>query len=441
MLILFNTLAKILFRLGLDAAFFRVYYDLESDEQKRRLAGTTALLAAAVGSVFFGAIVLGAESLARLLFGHEQAPAELLVLSALDVYLGVFAFVPLKVLQIQDRPGLFSTFSAVRHTVNTVLKVALVVKGYGVAGVVMSDAVASAVFSLSLLPVLLRNASLSFSPALLRELLRFGLPKVPHGLMLQAQNFADRKILDLYVTRDVVGVYQMGYTFGQAVKFALSAFEPAWAPFVYAQIQKPGARETLARVVTYAWGGFVALALVVAVLARELLQVMTFKNPAFWAAAPVVPVVVLAYLLQGAFLLTSIGIGIEKRARYYPAVTAAAVAANLIANVILIPRFGMMGAAWATVLAYAVMALMGLWFSQRVYPIPFEWRRLTRLALAALGVYAVSRLAPQALLPALAFKSVVLASAPFLAAAIGGLHAEERTWLMVEWKRIFSRRS
>ena len=56
---------------------------------------------------------------------------------------------------------------------------------------------------------------------------------------------------------------------------------------------------------------------------------MTPKNPAFRAAAPVIPVVALAYLLHGVFLLTSIGIGIEKKARYYPMVTAAAAATNV----------------------------------------------------------------------------------------------------------------
>jgi O-antigen/teichoic acid export membrane protein len=259
--------------------------------------------------------------------------------------------------------------------------------------------------------------------------------------MIQAQNLADRKILDLFVSRADVGIYQMGYTFGQGVKFALSAFEPAWAPFVYSQIGKPDAQQTLARVVTYAWGVFLALGLALAVLSRELLQLMTFKNPDFWAAAPIIPVVVLAYLLHGVFLLTSIGIGIEKRARYYPIVTALAATTNIGANFVLIPRFGMMGAAWATVVSYAVMALMGLVFSQRAYPIPFEWGRLMRLFAAVLALFLLSRLAPEALVPALAFKCALLAVAPFFVIGTFGLRGEEREWLMVEWNRIVLRRS
>ena len=53
--------------------------------------------------------------------------------------------------------------------------------------------------------------------------------------------------------------------------------------------------------------------------------------------------------------------------------TAAAAATNLAANFALIPRYGILGAAWATVLSYAVMAGLGLVISQRLYPLPLEW--------------------------------------------------------------------
>ena len=58
----------------------------------------------------------------------------------------------------------------------------------------------------------------------------------------------------------------------------------------------------------------------------------------------------------------------------------------------LIPRFGAMGAAWATVLAYAVMAVLGHAFSRRVFPIPFEGGRLARITAAAGIAYALSTL-------------------------------------------------
>jgi O-antigen/teichoic acid export membrane protein len=415
LLLLFSTLAKIVFRLGLDAGFFRLYYEQESEDDKRRLAGSVAIFAALAGGVLFALVALASGPITRLLLG-AAAPRAWVVLVAADVYLGTFAFVPLSLLRIEERPGLFSTFSAGRHAANAALKVWLLVAGYGVAGVLWSDLLATGLFALALLPRLRGRAALTLSPPLLREALVFGLPKVPHGLLLQVQNLADRKILDVFVSRAEVGLYHTGYNFGQGVKFALSAFEPAWGPFVYAEVRKEGAPRTLARVASPAFALFLGAGLAVAVLGRELLTLMTPHSPQYRAAAPVIPVIALAYVLHGVFLLTSVGIGISRQARYYPIVTAAAAAANVAGNLLLVPRFGMMGAAWATVLSYAVMAGLGFVLSRRLYPIPFEAARLLRLSALAGLVFALALLAPEALGPALAVKGALLLA--FAAAAV-----------------------
>jgi O-antigen/teichoic acid export membrane protein len=424
LLILFGTVAKVVFRLGLDAGFFRIHYELKTDAERRALAGTVSLFAAGVGAALLAVVAASARPLTGWLFGSTPVPPTWIVLVAADVAVGTLAFVPLALLRIQDRPRLFSTFSATRHTVNIVLKVMLVRSGWGVAGILWSDLAATAVFSLALLPILAKNAAPAFSPALLAQALRFGVPKVPHGLLLQVQNLADRKILDLFVTRGEVGLYQMGYNFGQGVKFATSAFEPAWGPFVYAQLGQPEAKRTLARVATHVFMFFAGAALAVAVLGGDLLALLTPRNPAFRAAAPVIPVVALAYLLHGVFLLTSIGIGIEKKARYYPLVTGAAAAANVAANFMLIPRFGMMGAAWATVLSYAVMTALGFTISRRLFPIPFEGGRWVAAAAIGAALYGLSALSPAPFAARMALELGLVAAYPLILAATGVLRRE-----------------
>jgi O-antigen/teichoic acid export membrane protein len=309
-------------------------------------------------------------------------------------------------------------------------------RGLGIAGILWADVAATAAFALVLLPILLKNAAPAFSTALLRDVLAFALPKVPHGVMLQVLNLADRKILDVFSTRAEVGLYQMGYTFGGGVKFAMSAFEPAWGPFVYARAREEGGAATLGRVATYAFAGFAAAALAVAALGPDLLRLMTPRNPAFHAAAPIIPVVALAYLLHGVFLLTSVGIGIARQARYYPMVTGAAAATNVAANFILIPRFGAMGAAWATVLAYLVMALLGFLFSRRVFPIPFEGSRLLRIAIAAAAAYALQTLVGGEGTAAASARALALFSFPVIALVLGTLRPDESDRL----RRIFGAR-
>jgi O-antigen/teichoic acid export membrane protein len=463
LLFLFTAVAKLVFRLGMDAGFFRIYYDLKSEKERRTLCGTVMLFVALAGTLLFLLIVLGGAFLGQALFGASAPEFRLwVILAASDVYLGAFSFVPQALLRIEDRPRVFALYGISRNILNTLLKVLLVLSGFGVTGVLTSDVIATGCFTIALMPLLAPRIQLSFSRPLLREVLAFGLPKAPHGVMVQLLNFADRWILQAFRGLDATGIYGKGYTLGAGVKFILSAFEPAWQPFVYSQIGRPDARPMLARIVTYIFCAFAAVALAIAVFGRELLLLLTFTNSALWAAAPVIPVVALAYALHGVFLLTSIGIGVEKKTRYYPVVTFTAAAVNISANFVLIRTFGMMGAAWATVLSYGVMASLGYGISQRVHPIPFERGRLTRVIAAALVTFLIAQLlpqvrlpyelsmlparrmvsvfvfdyAPRVMLPSLGLKTVVLCLFPVLLACSGFLNATEQASLRQWWRRL-----
>ncbi|MBN2370697.1 MAG: oligosaccharide flippase family protein, partial [Vicinamibacteria bacterium] len=367
---LFSAVAKIVFRMGLDAGFFRIYYDMRTTADRKALAGSIVVFTAAAGGVLLIGLVIGAPTLAALLFDESQPRlAAYAILVATDVYLGSFLFVPLSLLRIHNRPGRFALLVGARNVVNTALKVALLVSGWGVAGVLASDVFATAALALALTPILGRESRLAMTWKHLRAALAFGLPKAPHGVLIQILNLADRRILIAFHGLSTTGLYDKGYALGAGVKFILSAFEPAWQPFVYSQITRREAPHVFARVATYIWSAFVVVSLAVAVFGRELLVAFTFTNPDFWLAAPIIPLVACAYLLHGAFLLTSIGISIEKKARFYPLITAVSAAVNLSVNFALIPRWGIMGAAWATVVSYGAMAAFGCWISNRLYPI------------------------------------------------------------------------
>lgn len=378
------------------------------------------------GTILFALTVIVSRTVMAAIFGSPHPAAYFLVLAAVDAWLSIFGFVPQNLLRIQNRPRLFTALAILRHAVTMVLKVGLVMAGWGIVGPLWADIIGTLVFTLALLPTLLRNVTWTFDTSLLREALRFGLPKVPHALLVQTQNFVDRAILNRFVPLSDVGVYDRSYTVGGGVKFASSAFEPAWGPFVYSHIGQADAPQRLARVITYAFGVFVTAALLLSVFGRELLRLLTFKRPEFWAGAPLIPIVAFAYLLHGVFLLSSIGIGIQKKTSVYPAIALGSGAVNILANLWLIPRYGITGAAWATVLSYGTMAALGAYLSHRFYPLPLEVGRLSRLAVAALASFALSLWAPSALWPALAWKTAACLAFPIVLVASGFLQDAER---------------
>ena len=224
-----------------------------------------------------------------------------------------------------------------------------------------------------------------FSRAVLEDALRFGLPRVPHGLLQQVMFVADRYVLRVFSVLSEVGLYQMGASFGMALKLVLNAFEYAWAPFYFQTMKTPDAKATFRLVTTYGVAGLTLLVAGLAAVGPEIVRWV--MPPQFHGAARIVPWIGLGVGFHGVYLLTSIGLNITKATRYYPVATGAAAVTSIVANLLLVPRFGSLGAAWSNAAAYGVMASTAFVLSQRVYPIPLEWGRLARIGVAGTTAY------------------------------------------------------
>lgn len=416
--------AKIVFRLGLDAAFMRLFYDCPDDAARQRLASTLFWFLAAVG----GALVAVAQAFTPAIaaaMGIAGYPGALRIV-LLNTYVIGFYFIPFHVMRMTDQPTTFVALTTSRAAATLLVRFALIVGlDLGVTGFVLADLVVSAVFTVVMLRWFRPLIRLAFSRALLGEALRNGLPRVPHGLMQQAMFVADRYALRVFSVLSEVGLYQMGASFGMAMKLVLNAFEYAWAPFYYSTMKAADAKATFRLVTTY---GAAVLTLLVAGLAAAGPAVVRWVlPPEFHGAALVVPWVGLGVGFQGLYLLTSIGLNITKSTHYYPVATGAAAAASVTANVLLVPRFGSLGAAWANATACFVMFATAFVLSQRVYPIPLEWGRLARIVAAGGAAFGASLLVP-ALPPlpsALARGVVVTLTFPAVLAALGFLDARE----------------
>lgn len=385
----------------------RIHYDLRDTESKTRFAGTVALFSGGLSTVGFALFWLFSPAASLALLGSPDQTLWVRLV-AFDLLASSFAFVPLTLLRIEERAALFSTYSLIRHATNTVLKVVLVAAGFGVTGALVSDAVASVVLSLCLLWELKPRARWAFDWPPLREALRFGLPKVPHGLLVQTLNLADRRILDSYVSRAEVGIYQMGSNFASAMKFPLSAFEPAWQPFVFEHARRENGARDIGLVASRMCVLFIGVAATLSLILPDLLRIV-IQNVEYHGAAPVAPILVLASLFQGFFLLSSVGISIAKEARYYPLITGAAAGLNIGLNFWLVPSYGVMAAAWATVAGYALMALLGAMISRRLYPIPVQWSRIAGAFFAGVVCFLLGTLLDAHLIGALARVGLALA--------------------------------
>jgi O-antigen/teichoic acid export membrane protein len=113
-------------------------------------------------------------------------------------------------------------------------------------------------------------------------------------------------------------------------------------------------------------------------------QLLAPTNEAFWPGERVVAPLAFGAALFAGYIVVSIGIGRARRTGFNWVVTGTAAAVDLGLNAILVPEYGMEGAAAAALVAFAVLFAFMSAHAQRIYPVPYQWRRVgTALAAAA----------------------------------------------------------
>jgi O-antigen/teichoic acid export membrane protein len=400
-----EVVAKIVFRFGLDGSFMRFFYDAKGEDGRRRLASTIAFFLLALdGAVVAGLLVASPWLADALLGGRTQVPALRLML--LNTFAIGFTFIPFHVLRMEQRTKTFSLLTLVRSVLTIVVRLVLVMKLHmGVTGLYLADLLVTLTVMGALVPWFAPLIRPMFSASVLRDALAFGLPRVPHAAAQQITAVGDKFILTFFVSMDDVGVYGMAVSFGLTQKLFLSAFESAWAPFYYATIREPDAPRVFRTISTYGVAVLALLTAGVSAIGRDAMRAMSHgrfmapDDPRWSAVSVIILFTGLGVFFQGLYLLSSIGLNITKRTQYYPVATMTAAAANVGLNIVLIPRLGIVGAAWANGIAYAVQAVLGYVLSQRFYPIAYEWARVTRVCGAAAVAYVAAILLPSIRLP------------------------------------------
>jgi O-antigen/teichoic acid export membrane protein len=193
----------------------------------------------------------------------------------------------------------------------------------------------------------------------------FGWPLVIHGLLSAAMHDADRYLLRLYVDLHELGLYSFGYGIAQGVNtLVVIPFVSIWSVLVYEIARQPDAKAVYARVFKHYVLALSLVLMAASLVAGPLLQILA--PPAYGRAADVVPIVCLGYLLFSMHEHFKVPAMLANRTTAVLPVVSAAVVTNVVINLAVIPWLGTFGAAWTTVLTFAVFSVGGLLRYRRI---------------------------------------------------------------------------
>ena len=378
---------NVVYGYGMEGAFMKYVSTLEAGDRKQNFS--VPFLSVGATSLLFSVLILLLRTPLAEAAGVPPSLSVVVPCAGLILFFDALTIIPFASLRMQRKAKTFVAIRLAGIVVNVLLNLLLVVvwKG-GVEGIFLSGVLSSALSFALLVPHILSEFTLELPAGLLPALLRFGLPSVPAGLASMMIQVINRPIMGAMMGTAAVGVFQANYRLGIFMMLLVSMFDFAWRPFFLSHASDHDARPLFARVLTYYTLIATSIFLFLTFFIGDLVTLPIFAGHSlfarpYWGGLGIVPWVLLGYLFLGVYNNLLAGIYIEKKTRYLPAVTFTGAAVNILATILLIPPWGMMGAAFATFLAYFLMALALYLVVRRFYPVPYEWKRLLKIALAA----------------------------------------------------------
>lgn len=423
----------VVYGLGLDVAYLRLG---RRDGKPDPGAFAGALSCVAVVSLAASVLIHVFAAPIAASMGIPVELASVVRYAAWILAIDALALMPYTELRGSHRAATYAGVKLVGIAMNLILAFVFVRNmGLGVRGVFLANIVASSAALAMLAPVLAARVERP-DWSKLKPMLVFGVPLVVALLGSMVVQVADRPIMARLGGLDMAGVYGNCYKLGIFMSLLVGMFDQAWKPFVLERADRPDVDALIARVLTYFAGlacwAFLAVAFFVEPAVKApLFHGHALFGSAYWDGLAIVPVVTLGYLFNGLYFVMLAPLMIDKRMASVTTATWIGALINIGVNLAFIPRWGMMGAAWATCVAYLAMAASVWWLGRATRVTPYEWGRLGVLALWTVLLWApASRVG---LFPRLA----LLLAYPVGLRLSGFLHDEE----LVELKAMFSGRA
>jgi O-antigen/teichoic acid export membrane protein len=402
----------VLLTYGMETSFFRF---AETEKNKDRVFST------ALGSLFFtSALFITFASL----FNHEiaaliryDAHPEYITYFSLIVGIDAFTAIPFARLRQQNRAFRFAWIKITNVTVNIFFNFFFLLfcpwfleqhpdsflqliyhPSIGVGYAFISNLIASAVSLLLLIPDIF-SIKFSFHSPLLKKMLSYGFPLLLVGLFGMINEVSDKLLFKFLITvpdgiedsgqyvLGQLGVYGANYRLAVLMTLFIQMFRYAAEPFFFSHAKEENAKALYATVMKY----FIIFCLLIFLVVMLYLDIFKyFIGPDFRVGLHIVPIILLANLFLGIFYNLSVWYKLTDKTRFGALIALAGAVITVALNILLVPKYGYTGAAWAHLACYLAMVILSFMLGRHHYRINYDIRNITIYFALAGGIYLLS---------------------------------------------------
>ncbi|MCF7813680.1 MAG: oligosaccharide flippase family protein [Candidatus Cloacimonetes bacterium] len=361
---------------GVSSAVFREYYREESTEYKKKIIGTAFLFLLIVGLVILIILISFSKVLAPILLGVEKQQY-LFILLIINTYFAVLLGVNYAVIRAKEKPILFTIFNVLRTIIYATVNIYLIVvlkRGY--VGVCEGITSATIITFIASSFILLKNIKLTVDFKILKNILKFGLPLIVSGLSLWILNLTDRYMLKFLLPAEIafskIGIYSLAAKFANIVKMIIiQPFSLSWGVAMYKHEKAGDAKAFYARTFKYFLVIEAIFFIGIVIFSQPIIEIIA-KNSDYHEAYKIIPLLTASALFSGLFMLLSVGLTLTYKNKLASIATMIAASVNILLNFILIPKFNIYGAAYASMIASVLLIILQYFFAQKNYRISYN---------------------------------------------------------------------
>lgn len=223
-----------------------------------------------------------------------------------------------------------------------------------------------------------------FSKEALKYAVGFGFPIVIHLLMGTIHNSIDRLMLEHYLPISELGIYTLGISVANVLHTFVTAFNQAYQPSYY-ELMESGSesRETHIVKTFKFWLIMLTLATCIGIVFGGPFLTI-FAGSQFREVSSIFPYLLLSVYAGSFYFFFSSPIFFYKKTHLLPLITGSSAVINIVMNLLLIPKYGINGAAIATIVSHVWISVISYVMGNRLFKIKWPLRFVLCLVVCVL---------------------------------------------------------
>ncbi|MBF0345559.1 MAG: oligosaccharide flippase family protein [Nitrospirae bacterium] len=242
---------------------------------------------------------------------------------------------------------------------------------FGVNGVFVSIVLSQTIGAVFFFSYFWRHYEARYCIVAIKKLLKYGVPLLPDMLLGFVISYCSRYFLMTYHEGKSIGMFSVAQKIASFVAIGIGAFRSSWIAYVFSIEGKGEGNNEFYKYVfsTYLKTMWIIVALLI-VYCSDAIMIVSKRE--YLPSTFSVGICAVAVALQGSIYIVNIGIHISKKTKYYIIISLCGATSMILAGSLLIPRWGLEGAALAHVITQLLMVIIAYTVSGQLYRINFN---------------------------------------------------------------------